>query len=127
MGLGLVISAAVVCMAATNLANRAAPAGRGPRGPGGPVGPAGPTGPGTGGGGRGSGGPPPPPAPPPGGGTGAAISKTQCNNRSNLTLGVDNLLAMGRQWVDNRSTMGHLHTFIGLLMTRDPGGLLYIL
>ena len=74
-------------MAATNLANRAAPVGGGPRGPGGPAGPAGPTGPGTGGG------PPPPPAPPappPGGGTGAAISKTRCNNRSNLTLGVDN-------------------------------------
>ena len=80
-------------MAATNLANRAALVGGGPRGPGGPAGPAGPTGPGMGGGGRGSGGPPPPPAPPApplGGGTGAAISKTQCNNRSNLTLGVDN-------------------------------------
>ena len=83
LGLGLVIPAAVVCMAATNLANRAALVGGGPRGPGGP---AGPTGPGTGGGGRGGGGP----APPLGGGTGAAISKTQCNNRLNSTLGVDN-------------------------------------
>ena len=87
LGLGLVIPAAVVCMAATNLANRVALAGGGPGGPGGP---AGPTGPGMGGGGRGGGGPPPPPAPPPGGGIGAAISKTQCNNRLNLTLGVDN-------------------------------------
>ena len=83
-GPGVGIPAAATWMAATNWANRAAPVNGGPRGP------AGPTGPGTGGGGRGSGGPPPPPAPPLGGGTGAAISKTQCNNRSNLTLVVDN-------------------------------------
>ena len=55
---------------------------------------AGPTGPGGPGGGSGGGGgdgasPPPGPPPPPLGGTGAAISKTQCNNKLTLTLLVD--------------------------------------
>ena len=62
-------------------------------GPASPTGPTGPYGP-SGGGGAGGGGaspPPGPPAPPPGG-TGAAISKTQCNNKLNLTLLIDNWL-----------------------------------
>ena len=42
------------------------------------------------GGGGGGGGTAPPPAPPAGGGMGAAISKTQCNNKLNPTLLVDN-------------------------------------
>ena len=86
--------ATAACIATTIWANRSAPAGGGPSGPGGPAGlisPAGPTGPGIGGGGTT---PPPappvPPAPSPGGGIGAAISKTQCNNKSNPTLLVDN-------------------------------------
>ena len=94
-GPGVGIPAAAACMAATIWTNKVAPAGGGPRGPGGPVGPtspAGPTGPGMGGSG-GSGGTAPSPAlsaPPPGGGMGAAISKTQCNNKLNPTLLVDN-------------------------------------
>ena len=81
-GPGAGIPAPAAWMAATNWASRTAPSG------GGPGGPTGPTGPGMGGGGGGGGPPPPPPSP--GGGAGAAISKTQCNNRLNLTLGVDN-------------------------------------
>ena len=38
LGLGLVIPAAVACMAATICANKAAPAGKGPGGPAGPMG-----------------------------------------------------------------------------------------
>ena len=87
-GPGAGIPAAATCMAATIWANKAALAGGGPGGPGGPVGPtspAGPAGPGMGGGGTA-----PPPAPPPGDGMGAAISKTQCNNKLNPTLLVNN-------------------------------------
>ena len=82
--------AAAACIAATNWASRAAPAGGSLEGPGDllvlpalavlvvVVG------------GGGGGGPPPrPPAPPPGG-TGAAIANTQCNNGLNPTLVVDN-------------------------------------
>ena len=98
LGLGLVIPAAVACMAVTICANKAAPAVRGPGGPAGPAGPTGPARPlGSGrGGGRGGGsggggaGPPAglPPLPP--GGTGAAILNAQCNNKLNLTLLVIN-------------------------------------
>ena len=101
--------AAVACIAATNWANRVAPAGGEPSRPGGPAGSTGPTGPGGpsgGGGGDGGGGggaspPPGPPAPPPGG-TGAAISNTQCNNKLNPTLLVDStvpLLSMQVSWL----------------------------
>ena len=77
--------AAAACIMATNCANKAAPAGGGP---------AGPAGPGTGGGSGGGGTAPPPvppapPTPPPGGGIGAAISKAQCSNKSDLTLLID--------------------------------------
>ena len=85
-GPGTGIPAAAACMAATIWANKAAPAGRGPRGPGGPAGPTGPTGP-TGPAGPGMGGGR-------GGGMGAAILKTQCNNKLNPTLLVDNWLIL---------------------------------
>ena len=80
LGLGLVIPAAVVCMAATICANKAALAGKGPGGPAGPAGPMG-----SGGGDGGGAGPPVglPLLPP--GRTGAAISNAQCNNKLNLT------------------------------------------
>ena len=84
---------AVACIAATIWANRVAPAGGGTGGPAGPTGPTGLGGPGGPGGGGGSGGgasPPPEPPPLPPGGTGAAISKTQHNNKLNLTLLVNN-------------------------------------
>ena len=95
-GSGMGIPAAATCMAATIWANKAATAGRGPGGPAGPTSPAGPTGPGMGGsgGGGGTAPPPTPPALPPGGGMGAAISKTQCNNKLNPTLLVDNWLIL---------------------------------
>ena len=64
--------------------------------PGWPAGPTGPGGPGRGGGG--GAGPPPGPPPPPLGGTGAAISKTQHNNKLNLTLFINN------QSIDQPST-----------------------
>ena len=91
-GPGVGIPAAAACIAATIWANRAAPVGRGPGGPAGPTSPAGPAGPGMGSG-SGGGGIAPPPAPPApllGGGMGAALSKTQCNSRSNPTLVVNN-------------------------------------
>ena len=80
---------AATCIAATIWANRSALVGGGPGGPGEPAGPGGP---GMGGGGGGGGITPPPalPAPPLGDGMGAAISKTQCNNRLNPTLVNDN-------------------------------------
>ena len=81
LGLGLVIPAAVACMAATICANKAAPAGKGPGGPAGPAGPMG----------SGGGDVPPaglPPLPP--GRTGAAILNAQCNNKLNLALLVIN-------------------------------------
>ena len=84
LGLGLVIPAAVACMAATICANKAAPADKGPGGPAGPAGPAGPMG-------SGGGDVPPaglPPLPP--SRTGAAILNAQCNNKLNLTLLVIN-------------------------------------
>ena len=94
-GPGTGIPAASACMAATIWANKVAPAGGGPGGPAGPTSPAGPTGPGMGGSGGGGGTAPPPtppapPAPPLGGGMGAAILKTQCNNKLNPALLVDN-------------------------------------
>ena len=77
-------------IATTIWANRVAPAGEKP---GGAQGPAGPTSPGgSSGGGSGRAGPPPGPPPLPPGGTGAAILKTQHNNKLNLTLLVDNWL-----------------------------------
>ena len=84
--------AAAACIATTNWASRAAPAGGGPGGPRGPAGPTGPTGLGGlgGGGGDGGAGPPLRPLAPPPGGTGAAISNTQCNNGLNPTLATDN-------------------------------------
>ena len=78
--------ATAACIAATNWANKAAPVGGSPAGP---TDPGSPGGGGGGGGGGGAGPPPRPPAPPPSG-TGAAISNTQCNNRLNPTLVVDN-------------------------------------
>ena len=89
--------AAAACKAATIWANKVAPAGGVPGGPGEPASPISPASPGTGGSGGGGGtalppAPPAPPAPPPGGGIGAAISNTQCNNKLNLTLLVDNRL-----------------------------------
>ena len=87
-------------------------------GPGGPASPTGPTGPGSPGGGGGAGSPPRPPAPPPGG-TGAAISNTQCNNRLNPTLIVDN-------WSFYYCLCKHpgrLQTIVGLQITSDFGHL----
>ena len=110
----------------------------GPGGPGGPASPTGPTGPsgGSGGGGGGGAGPPPgPPAPPPGG-TDAAISNTQCNNRLNPTLVVDNwsfYYCLGKRpgrlqtIVDLRiaSDFGCLCALLGLrIASGDPGRLL---
>ena len=94
-GLGAGNPATAACIAATNWASRAALVGGGlggPRGPASPTGPTGPGGPsgGSGGGGGGGSGPPPRPLAPPPGGTGAAISNTQCNNRLDPTLVVDN-------------------------------------
>ena len=112
------------CIAATNWANKAAPAGGGPGGPGGPASPTGPTGPGSpggggGGGGGGGAGPPPRPLAPPPGGTGAAISNTQCNNRLNPTLVVHNWSF----YYCLCKYVGHLHTIVGLQIASDPGHL----
>ena len=104
-------------------------------GPGGPAGPTGPTGPGGQGGRGGGAGPPPGPLAPPPGGTGAAISNTQCNNRLNPTLVVDNwsfyyclCKRPGRLQtivgLQIASDFGHLCTFIGLRIASDPGHLL---
>ena len=90
-----------------------AQAGGGPRGPGG----------GGGGGGGGASPPPPgPPAPPPGG-TGAAISNTQCNNKLNPTLLVDNQ-SIGLSLYCLCRHLSHLYAFIGLWIASDPGRLL---
>ena len=98
----------------------------GPGGPASPTGPTGPGGPGGGGGGGGGGvgggvgggtGPPPrPPAPPPGG-TGAAISNTQCNNRLNPTLVVDNWSF----YYCLCKCLGHLQTIVGLQIASNFG------
>ena len=80
----------------------------------GPAGPTGPTGPGSpSGGGGGEAGPPPGhPAPPPGG-TGAAISKTQCNNKLNPTLLINNWLIESTLYCLWKH-LSHLYAFIGL-------------
>ena len=127
----------MACIAATNWASRAALAGGGPGGPASPTGPTGPGGPGAGSGGGGSGGAGPSPRPlaPPPGGTGAAISNTQCNNRLNPTLVVDNwsfyyclCKHLGRLQtivgLQIASDFGHLCAFIGLQISSDPGRLL---
>ena len=65
---------------------------------------------------------PGPPAPPPGG-TGAAISNTQCNNKLNPTLLVNNqLIELSPYCLCKR--LGHLYAFVGLQIASDPGHLL---
>ena len=112
--------AAAACMAATICAKKAVPAGGGPGEPAGPMGPMGPAGPG----GRGvvvvvGTSPPPGPPPPPPGGTGAAISNTQCNDKLNLTLFIDNGLIYPLY-----KHPGCLHTLECLWITSDLGRLL---
>ena len=102
--------ATAACIAATSWANRAAPAGGGPSSPAGPTGPGGPGGGGGGGGGTG-----PPPGLPtsPLDGTGAAISNTQCNNKLNPTLLIDNW-SMELTLYCLCKRLGRLYAFIGL-------------